>query len=161
MVDLSNFYFDIIKDRLYCGDEAGRRSAQTALYRILDGMTRLIAPILAFTSEEIWAAMPHDKSADAAGVLFNDMPEYDAALVLSESDAARWAANRALQVAPFDELLLGERIRTEQAAGRVDEVDRLVQRVYHQARQLGSDLLPETIDLIQECVEGQLRARRA
>ena len=92
VVDLSNFYFDIIKDRLYCGDEAGRRSAQTALYRILDGMTRLIAPILAFTSEEIWAAMPHDKSADAAGVLFNDMPEYDAALVLSESDAARWAA---------------------------------------------------------------------
>ena len=44
VVDMSNFYLDIIKDRLYCGAEAERRSAQTALYHILDGMTRLIAP---------------------------------------------------------------------------------------------------------------------
>ena len=59
VVDMSNFYLDIIKDRLYCGAEAERRSAQTALYHILDGMTRLIAPILAFTSDEIWHAMKH------------------------------------------------------------------------------------------------------
>ena len=51
VVDMSNFYLDIIKDRLYCADAAPRRSAQTALYTILDGMTRLIAPILAFTSD--------------------------------------------------------------------------------------------------------------
>ena len=59
VVDMSNFYLDIIKDRLYCGSEEERRSAQTALYYILDGMTRLIAPILAFTSDEIWHAMKH------------------------------------------------------------------------------------------------------
>ena len=97
VVDLSNFYFDIIKDRLYCGDEAGRRSAQTALYRILDGMTRLVAPILAFTSEEIWQAMPHDKTADAECVLFNEMPDFDEALALPQDQAARWDAAMALR----------------------------------------------------------------
>ncbi len=91
VIDMSNLYLDIIKDRLYCGDEAGRRSAQTALYRILDGMTRLLAPILAFTSDEIWAAMPHDASDNAASVLLNDMPGYEAELVLSEADQASWA----------------------------------------------------------------------
>ena len=60
VIDLSNLYLDVIKDRLYCEGASSpeRRSAQTALYVILDGMTRLIAPILAFTSDEIWAAMP-------------------------------------------------------------------------------------------------------
>lgn len=74
-------------------------------------------------------------------------------------DTSRWAANRALAAAPDDELLLGERIRTEQAAGRPDEVHRLVQRVTRTARVLGVDLLPETIDLCQEVVEGRRRAR--
>ena len=107
VVDMSNFYFDIIKDRLYCGDLSGRRSAQTALYRILDGMTRLVAPILAFTSEEIWAAMPHDGAADGESVLFNEMPDYEEALALPEAEAARWQAamdlradvNKALEIA--------------------------------------------------------------
>ena len=71
VVDMSNFYLDIIKDRLYCGAEAERRSAQTALYHILDGMTRLIAPILAFTSDEIWHAMRHAQGVNAESVLFN------------------------------------------------------------------------------------------
>ena len=91
VIDLSNFYLDIIKDRLYCGDETARRSAQTALYFILDGMTRLLAPILAFTTEEIWAAMKHDAGADAESVLFNDLPGDNAAFGLDESARARWA----------------------------------------------------------------------
>lgn len=74
-------------------------------------------------------------------------------------DTSRWAANRALVAAPDDELLLGERIRTEHAAGRADEVVRLVARVTRTARTLGVDLLPETVDLCQEVVEGRLRAR--
>ena len=92
VVDMSNFYLDIIKDRLYCesAKSVARRSAQTALYAILDGMTRMLAPILAFTSEEIWAAMPHDSSADRESVLFNEMPAYDAALCLSPEAAGRW-----------------------------------------------------------------------
>ncbi|NCE63212.1 isoleucine--tRNA ligase [Pseudoflavonifractor sp. 524-17] len=88
VVDMSNFYLDIIKDRLYCGSETARRSAQTALYAILDGMTRLIAPILAFTSDEIWKAMRHGSDADAGSVLFNEMP--DAVQSLSPEEQGRW-----------------------------------------------------------------------
>ena len=91
VVDLSNFYFDIIKDRLYCGSKAGRESARTALYLILDGMTRLIAPILAFTADEIWGAMRHASGVNAESVVLNDMPAYDAALALPEEESARWA----------------------------------------------------------------------
>ena len=72
---MSNFYLDIIKDRLYCekADGVPRRAAQTTIYIILDALTRMIAPILAFTSEEIWAAMPHQSSDNAESVLYNDM----------------------------------------------------------------------------------------
>ena len=105
VIDMSNFYLDIIKDRLYCGDQAARRSAQTALYHILDGMTRLIAPILAFTSDEIWHAMKHGKGADSLSVLLNDMPSDNPAYVLDEAASQRWskllslrdAVNKALE----------------------------------------------------------------
>ncbi|MBM6925703.1 isoleucine--tRNA ligase [Pseudoflavonifractor phocaeensis] len=105
VVDMSNFYLDIIKDRLYCGGEEERRSAQTALYHILDGMTRLIAPILAFTSDEIWHAMRHAKGVDAESVLLNDMPADNAAFTLDEAAQERWnrlvslrdAVNKALE----------------------------------------------------------------
>jgi isoleucyl-tRNA synthetase len=105
VVDLSNFYFDIIKDRLYCDDKAARAAAQTTLYRILDGLTRILAPILAFTSEEIWASMPHDAKAFPDSVLLNELPTYVADFVLSEADRNRWntlvslrdAVNKALE----------------------------------------------------------------
>jgi isoleucyl-tRNA synthetase len=60
VVDLSAFYFDVIKDRLYtyAADSAGRRSAQTALWRIGEAMARLLAPILSFTCEEVWQHLP-------------------------------------------------------------------------------------------------------
>lgn len=75
VVEMSSFYLDIIKDRLYCEKSNGllRRSAQTTIYRILDSMTRMIAPILAFTSEEIWSYLPHSSNDDSGSVLFNDM----------------------------------------------------------------------------------------
>ncbi|MCP4690907.1 MAG: isoleucine--tRNA ligase [Desulfobacterales bacterium] len=59
-VDLSSFYLDILKDRLYTSpaDSVERRSAQTVLYRLLDAVTRIMAPILPFTAEEIWKYMP-------------------------------------------------------------------------------------------------------
>jgi isoleucyl-tRNA synthetase len=60
VVDLSAFYFDVIKDRLYtyAPDSVGRRSAQTAVWRICEAMTRLLAPILTFTCEEVWRHLP-------------------------------------------------------------------------------------------------------
>jgi isoleucyl-tRNA synthetase len=60
-VDLSAFYFDVLKDRLYtfAPNNRGRRSAQTAAYRIASALLRLIAPTLVFTSEEVWKFLPH------------------------------------------------------------------------------------------------------
>ncbi len=62
IVDMSAFYLDILKDRLYtyATHSLARRSAQTALWEILDAITRLIAPILSFTSEEVYSAMYED-----------------------------------------------------------------------------------------------------
>ena len=59
-VDLSNVYFDVIKDRLYTAprNSRRRRSAQTALWRIAEAFTRLVAPILSFTAEEVWSFLP-------------------------------------------------------------------------------------------------------
>ncbi|PIE70757.1 MAG: isoleucine--tRNA ligase [Deltaproteobacteria bacterium] len=59
-VDLSAFYLDILKDRLYALPAASleRKSAQTALYDILDALVRIMAPMLPFTAEEVWGYMP-------------------------------------------------------------------------------------------------------
>ena len=63
-VDLSAFYFDVLKDRLYtfAPRNLGRRSAQTAIYRIAGALVRLIAPMLVFTAEEVWKYLPRDAS---------------------------------------------------------------------------------------------------
>ncbi|MFT4215980.1 MAG: LysM peptidoglycan-binding domain-containing protein [Micropruina sp.] len=76
-------------------------------------------------------------------------------------DVARWAAARALLAAPEDELLLVERINTEALAGNPDEVQRLVRWVTGQARVLGVDLAPETIEACQRAMEGRTRPRAA
>ncbi len=59
-VDMSAFYLDVLKDRLYTEKPGGilRRSAQTAMHEILSGMTRLMAPVLSFTAEEVWGFLP-------------------------------------------------------------------------------------------------------
>jgi len=74
-VDLSALYLDIVKDRLYCSWATGtaRRSAQTALWRILDTLVRLMAPILTFTAEEIWGYVPGQKPR-AESVLLAEFP---------------------------------------------------------------------------------------
>lgn len=61
-VDMSSFYLDIIKDRLYCEykDSLERRSAQTVLTEILDVLVRMIAPVLSFTAEEIWERLDYE-----------------------------------------------------------------------------------------------------
>jgi isoleucyl-tRNA synthetase len=59
-VDLSSLYLDVLKDRLYTSGKASksRRSAQSAMFIILDAMTRMLAPILTFTAEEVWQSLP-------------------------------------------------------------------------------------------------------
>lgn len=74
-VDMSNFYLDIIKDRLYVDATKSleRRAAQTTIYKILRELTLLLAPILSFTANEIWQFMPEDASYKKEHVLLNDM----------------------------------------------------------------------------------------
>ena len=93
VVELSSFYLDIIKDRLYCEgkDSETRRSAQTALYLILDSLTKLFAPILAFTCDEIWLAMPHRTGDDERNVLFNEMNQAFDTYALDDAAMERWA----------------------------------------------------------------------
>ena len=81
-IDLSKLYVDITKDRVYTerADSKARRSAQTAMYIIISGMTRLMAPIISFTAEEIWQSMPHASTDKVESIFLNEMPAYDAAL---------------------------------------------------------------------------------
>ncbi len=92
VVELSNFYLDIIKDRLYCSGKNSleRRSAQTALFLILDTLTKMFAPILAFTCDEIWLAMPHRSEDDARNVVLNEMNKPFAEYALDDAEMAKW-----------------------------------------------------------------------
>ncbi len=89
--DMSNFYLDIIKDRLYCEPIAStaRRAAQTTMYRILSAITRMIAPILSFTAEEIWSFMPHSDTDNTESVFMNDMP-CKSGITASDEFTAKW-----------------------------------------------------------------------
>ena len=74
-------------DRLYTDGKASlsRRAGQTAMYTVLSALTRLVAPIICFTAEEIWKAMPHSAAEDTRSVLLNEMPAYDEALAFPEA----------------------------------------------------------------------------
>lgn len=91
VVDMSNFYFDVLKDRLYttAPDSKSRRAAQTVLYKVLDALTLILTPILAFTCDEIWTAMKHDKSRNPEGPLFNSIPTADY-IETDEAFIAKW-----------------------------------------------------------------------
>ncbi len=80
VLDLSSFYLDLLKDRLYTSPPASmkRRSAQTVMHILVDAIARLTAPILAFTAEEIWHFMP-DRKEKADSVHLTSLPEVNAA----------------------------------------------------------------------------------
>jgi isoleucyl-tRNA synthetase len=75
-VEMSALYFDILKDRLYTFSphSRARKSAQTALYDILKALTRLLAPILSFTAEEVWKYIPHEEG-EVESVHLTSFPE--------------------------------------------------------------------------------------
>ncbi len=77
VVDMSSFYLDIIKDRLYTSkkDSVERRAAQTTMYIILDSLVKILAPMISFTAEEIWKAMKHTKEETVESVMLTNYPE--------------------------------------------------------------------------------------
>ena len=112
-VDMSATYLDIIKDRLYCDkkDSQTRRSAQTVLYYMLDNLTRLLAPFLAFTAEEIWK---YFKGENATSVHLENFPKYDNSLIDLELEK-EW--EKLLKVRD-DVLLSLERARDNSTIGK-------------------------------------------
>ncbi|MCK4911711.1 MAG: isoleucine--tRNA ligase [Thermodesulfovibrionales bacterium] len=104
IVDMSNLYLDILKDRLYTfkADSKERRAAQWVLNEILMSMTRLMAPVLSFTAEEIWQ---HIENTPSESVLLTDMPAPRDEFIDDELEA-RWVsiqsvrdeANKALEL---------------------------------------------------------------
>ncbi|MCH4218584.1 MAG: isoleucine--tRNA ligase [Megasphaera sp.] len=89
-VDLSSFYLDVLKDRLYASkaNSKFRRSAQTAMYQILDTLVKIVSPVLSFTAEEVWQNMPKTASKEES-VLLTDWPEAHTEY-LNKDLEARW-----------------------------------------------------------------------
>ncbi len=89
-VDLSSFYLDIIKDRLYVNpkDDIERRNSQTVMYTILDSLVRIMAPILPFTSDEIWNFMPEYNGKEES-VSLSSMAVFDSKYQ-NEELASKW-----------------------------------------------------------------------
>jgi isoleucyl-tRNA synthetase len=120
-VDMSAFYLDVLKDRLYTSKPGGqqRRSAQTAIYEILSGMTRLMAPVLSFTAEEAWSYLPGaNKEQSVHMALF---PEFKEQWV-DEELAGRWDKILAVraEAAKVLEKLRADRVIGHSLDARVD-----------------------------------------
>ena len=89
VVAMSNFYLDVTKDRLYCTNGAARKAAQTTMYKILVALDKIIAPILCFTSQEIWDFMPKTEGMNKY-VVFEQMPKAGQ-YAADDAFKAKWA----------------------------------------------------------------------
>jgi isoleucyl-tRNA synthetase len=87
-VDLSAFYVDVSKDRLYTLGKrsASRRAAQTAMYTIADGLARLIAPVLPVTAEQLWKVLPGTREASVHMALFPEAAPLEALIDMETSE---------------------------------------------------------------------------
>jgi isoleucyl-tRNA synthetase len=120
-VDLSAFYVDVTKDRMYTlgARSTERRSTQTAMYLIADGLARLLAPILPVTADQLWQHLPATRPARAASVHLESLPEaarYENSQLLTTWDRllqVREAVNAVLEQKRKDKVIgtsLGARV---------------------------------------------------
>ena len=91
VTDMSSFYLDIIKDRLYTAkaNSKERRAAQTTMYIILDSLVRMLAPLTSFTAEEIWKYMNKSKNEKVESVMLTTYPEVNSQYE-NEELRAKW-----------------------------------------------------------------------
>jgi isoleucyl-tRNA synthetase len=117
VVDLGGFYLDILKDRLYTTPKqsVARRSAQTALYHIAESMVRWLAPILSFTSEEIWSFLPGKRGESVFFETWHSLPAPP-----STPDNIDWNALIALKTAVGLEL---EKLRVAGTIGSSNDAE--------------------------------------
>lgn len=113
-IDLGGFYLDIIKDRQYTtqSNSVARRSAQTALYHIAEAMCRWIAPILSFTADELWQAIPGEHSDSV--LLENWYPNLIGLDANEKMDMAYWQKIMEVRSAVSKEL---ETLRADKTIG--------------------------------------------
>jgi isoleucyl-tRNA synthetase len=110
--DLGGFYLDIVKDRQYTlkPDSHARKSCQTALYWITDALVRWMAPILSFTAQEIWEAMPGERPHQFVfAVTEADLPEANGRAQVNWQliQSAKESVNQAIEAARNDGLVKG------------------------------------------------------
>lgn len=125
VIDLSSFYLDVLKDRLYsdAADSTSRRSAQTVLASMLQALVRLIAPILTFTSEEVWQFMPPALRGDVISVQLAGWPDVN--VPAKEAEELRAAYGVVLEVREIVTKAL-EDARNEKTVGKSQEAHLLV-----------------------------------
>ena len=107
VLDMSNFYLDIVKDALYCEkpESPERRAVQSVLHTVLDTLTRLIAPLLAFTGEEIWEFSGKEGSPLYAGIPNCVCEGYQPGVVDIIFDEVRPAVNKVLEDARNEKVI--------------------------------------------------------
>ena len=149
VVDMSQFYLDIIKDRLYTSkqDSVERRSAQTVMYEILSALVRILAPITCFTAEEIWKYMKHKKGESTESVMMEFYPKANAKWDNKELEA-KW--DKVIDVKDAVAKVL-EDARAEKKIGLSLEA-----KVEVKAKGKDYEFLKENEDLLQEvCIVSQ------
>lgn len=155
-IDLSNFYLDVLKDRLYVegAGSVSRRAAQTAIYRILRGLTLVLAPIIPFTCEEIWSYLPKQEGDSPESVMFHEMPK-GAASDQNEALLNKWERVHAVRDS-VNKLL--EQARAEKKIGKSLEAKVVLyaEGGLHEFITSVSSLLPAVLIVSQvETVNGQ------
>jgi isoleucyl-tRNA synthetase len=162
--DLSSLYMDVVKDRLYtfAPKSAERRSAQTAMWRIVEALTRLIAPILSFTAEEVWQYLPKMEGREESVhlALFPEVAEIVPGSVASvEND---WAKLLGVRQSVMVEL---ERMRANKEIGK--GLDASVKILVSEGSALATVLmkyessLPEFFNVSQASVQAVAETKNA
>ncbi len=145
VVDLSSLYIDVARDRLYCaaGASPERRSVQTALWRVLDTLVRMLAPLIPFTAEEIYAHMPGARAASVHLLTLNAPdPRYS-----DEALEARWEFLLGLRA---DALKLLETMRHNEVIGAPLEASLEVYNRMKFEQQTPNALYPSDAELLKE-----------
>ncbi|MGP1608456.1 MAG: isoleucine--tRNA ligase [Clostridium sp.] len=143
VVDMSTFYLDIIKDRLYTEGQKSelRRSAQTAMYEILYRLVRILAPITSYTAEEIFKYMPKTEKEQDFSIMLEDYPKYEEKLFDAKLEEK---FKKLIELKELSDKAL-EEARTEKVIGQSLEANILIK-----APKMDYDFIKENIKLVKD-----------
>ena len=143
-VEMSSLYLDVLKDRLYCDhpDDPARRASQTVLFTLAETLATLIAPVLCFTAEEVWSALPGARSESVHLGLFRDL---DAVPENREDD------DRFRRLLSLRDLVLGQ-LEGQRQAGALGKSEQARVDLTGDAVQLNEDLDATGSDLETLCI---------